>query len=429
MKQETSAESGRPPQSQTPNSRPARLLLLALLVVVASLLVAFAGISLTTRSFASDGIETPVFLPIARLDPTVTPTPTSTPVVVLPPTVIGEVPLPEAYCPNDVEVNPISGYAYITNNGNNTASIIQELNHIDTMPVGEWPSRVGVDPNTTRAALVSLRETTISLFDLSNLFMTLPTYGEAYDVIFNQVNGLLYANDLFSRLTVYDSTTYEFKGYINLASGWLQGMVVDPNTGLLYVANLELGKVFTIDGMNVVGEVQAGWGVQELAIDPNTGYLYAAHSAPNATYPDNISIMKDSQFVTSFKTGVRSQDVAVNPNYGLAYITLPEDDAVSIIQGTGIAGRVTVGDNPWSVDVNPLTGRAYVSNRGSNTISIFDLLTYKGVIDGGAEPFNVAVDATRNLAYVTNRTSHIQCNAQGQCETVCDPNPSVSVVR
>jgi len=399
-----------------------------LLLTVAGLL-AVALVSFTSRSFAYGSVETPVFLPIARLDPTVTPTPTATPVVVLPPTVIGEVPLPGAYCPNDVEVNPISGYAYITNNGNNTASIVQELNHIRTLPVGEWPSRVGVDPNSTRAFMVSLRETTISVFDLSSLVMTLPTYGEAFDVIYNQVNGLLYANDLFSRLTVYDGTTYEFKGYINLASGWLQGMTVDPNTGLLYVANLELGKVFTIDGMDVVGEVQAGWGVQELAIDPNTGYLYAAHSTPNDVYPHNISIMKDSQLVTSFKTAVRSQDVAVNPNYGLAYFANPEDDDITIVQGVGILGTFNVGDNPWSLDVNPQTGRVYIANRGEDTISVFDIATNMGKIPAGKEPLTVAVDVQRDLAYVTNRTSHIQCNPLGQCETVCDPGASVSVVR
>jgi YVTN family beta-propeller protein len=169
--------------------------------------------------------------------------------------------------------------------------------------------------------------------------------------------------------------------------------------------------------------------VQELAIDPNTGYLYAAHSAPNDTYPDNISIMKDSQFVTSFKTGVRSQDVAVNPNYGLAYIANPENDTMTIIQGVGIYGTYNVGDNPWSLDVNPQTGRVYVANRGENTISVFDIVTNVGKIPSGNEPFTVAVDAQRDLAYVTNRTSHIQCNPLGQCETVCDPGASVSVVR
>lgn len=416
-----------------PPGRPWPLVAIAVVPIVVGVFLTLAYFSLTERSQAFDGMETPLYLPVARLDPTVTPTSTPTPTVVVPPSVIGEVPLASARCPNDIEVNPMSGYAYVANNGNNTMSIVQELNHINTVATGDWPGRVGVDPNSTRAFLATLRATQVGVYNLASFVINLPTFGETFDVVYNPVNNMIYASDLFSRITVYDGLTYEFKAHINLAEdepvGWVLGLAVDTNTGLVYAANWELGKVFTIDGLDVAGVVQAGWGVLELAVDPNTGYVYGAHSAPNADYPHNISVMKDNQLVMTYSTGVRSMDVAVNPANGLAYFVNPDNNSVTILQGPNYIDTDSVGIKPWSVDVNPLTGRAYVANSGDNTISVFEGLTVVETLAAGMEPFSVGVDIQRNLAYVANRASHVECNGVGQCVTVCDPEASITVVR
>lgn len=395
--------------------------LLGILVILALQAAATRPI----QAFAGGG--TPAYLPITSFDSTNTPTPTATPPPF--PEIIADVPLPDAACPNDIAVNPLSGYAYLANPGNNTASIISGTQHISTQPVGEWPSRFDVDPNSTRAFLAVLRDTQISMFDYDDLLINLPTHGEAFDVVYNPVNNYIYASDLFSHINIYDGFTLEHVGDIDLAAGWVLGLAVNTSTGRVYAAGWETGQVFEIEGTELISTVQAGWGVLELAVDPNTGYVYAAHSAPSEEYPQNISVMKDGELLATYITGARSMDVAVNPVTGLAYFVNSEENTVTVLHGPDMVGGVGVGESPWSVAVNPLTNRVFIANRNDNTITVLNETVPLTTLDGGLEPFVVEVDPARGLTYVANRASHVECDELGRCDTVCDPYASVTVIR
>lgn len=377
---------------------------------------------------AANGLDgTPSFLPLIQFIPTPTPVPTATPFPL--PAVLGEVPLTEALCPNYVGVNPVSGMAYVPNNGNNTLSIVQETNHLKTVAFGNWPGRVGVDPNGTRAFITYLRDSNFAIWAGDSFFATFPTYGESFDVVYNPVNHYIYVSDLFSRISIYDGDTNQLVETVNLASGWVLGLAVDTNTGLVYAANWELGNVFIIDGTQQVGMVPVGWGVLELAVNPNNGYVYGAHSAPSAQYPNNISIIKDGQLVKTFTTATRSMDVAVDPVTGYAYFANEDNDTVTVVQGETFIATIPVGARPWSVAVNPESGYVFVANRDDNTISVIRGAVVVATLPGGAEPFAVAVDEAHDLTYVANRASRVVCNPLDQCEEVCDPNASVTVIR
>ncbi len=375
----------------------------------------------------AEGLGTPGYLPITSFMPTNTPVPTPTTAPL--PQVVGNVPLPAARCPNDIQVNLLSGYAYVSNNGNDTMSIVQELNHINTLNTGEWPSRIGVDLNTTRAFLANLRDTEVAVYDMSSYVTSLPTFGETFNVIYNPVNNYIYASDLYSHITIFDATTLAQVGEVDLLVGWALGMAVDTNTGYVYVAGWELGKVFILSDTAVIGEIQAGWGILELAVDPNTGYVYGAHSAPNEQYPHNISVMKDGQLVTTFTTADRAMDVAVDPNTGIAYFANADNDTVTLVQGTNLIGTISVGDYPWSVAVNTNNGYVFVANRNTNDVTVIKDGAVVETLPAGLEPFSVAVDTARDITYVANRASRFVCNEFDQCETTCDPFASVTVIK
>jgi DNA-binding beta-propeller fold protein YncE len=405
--------------------RPAILLLFLPLLLFTLVFAWQVTTSHPAQAFVGGG--TPGYLPITSFDPTNTPipTPTTSPI----PEVLAIVSLPDALCPHDVAVNPLSGYAYVANPGNATTSIISGTNHINTQVVGHWPNRFAVDPNSTRAFLTIVVEAQISMFDYDTLYINLPTFGEAADVVYNPVNNFIYVVDLSSHITVYDGITFDFVADIDLAGGVLLDVAVDPNTGRVYAAGWESGNVFEIEGTALVRTVQAGWGVQELAIDPNSGHVYAAHSAPNEEYPHNISVMKDGALLATYITGARSMDVAVNPVTGLAYFVNPDEDTVTVLNGPNMVGGVGVGDDPWSVAVNPTTNRVYIANRGENTVTVLNETMPLTTLTSGLEPISVDVDPVRGLAYVANHASHVECNEFGQCDRVCDPYASVTVIK
>ena len=122
-------------------------------------------------------------------------------------------------------------------------------------------------------------------------------------------------------------------------------------------------------------------------------------------------------------------DVAVDPVTGYAYFANEDNDTVTVVQGETFIATIPVGNRPWSVAVNPESGYVFVANRDDNTISVIRGAVVVATLPGGAEPFAVAVDEAHDLTYVANRASHIVCNPQDQCEEVCDPNASVTVIR
>jgi len=192
-------------------------------------------------------------------------------------------------------------------------------------------------------------------------------------------------------------------------AGWLQPIVVDPNTGLVYVASWSHGKMYVLDGTNVVANYRAGWGVKEMAIDADRGYIYLAHSEPNATYPHNISVFNINTQAFTFIdidpgniSGSRS--VAVDPISGNAYFSNPDKNTVTIVNGTQVIKTMAVGTMPWGMGVNPNTGDVFVANRGSNTISVIRGLDVVNTIASqGLQPFAVGVDTINNDVYIANR--------------------------
>jgi len=369
---------------------------------IAGLLFVLALISmvfvLPTTSVTGADLEaplsggTPFYIPQVWLDPTNTPTATPPGI----PQIIAEIPFPQPGCAGAAEVNPLTGLLYVANNGNDTISIFNATQHISTMPTGVWPSHLSVDPNSSRAFLTNLRDANFSVYDNTNFVTNIDTTGESFDILYNPVHDTIYVSDLSGYVTIFDGQTYEMLVAHNFYSNWILGLGMDSATGRVYAANWAEGKVFILDGLQAVGAVQAGWGVENVAADPVTGYVYAAHSVPNSDYPQNVSVIKDDQLVFTATTGIRSMAVAVNPTTGLAYITNIDNDSVTVLFGDQWIGNMSVGARPSAVAVNPLTGYVFVTNQDDDTVTIIEAGTVVATAPPG--PTRAARAATTRTA-------------------------------
>ena len=332
------------------------------------------------------------------------------------PQFVKSVSLPNAQCPNSVGFNAISGYVYVANNFSYNVSAFKNANFVTDIPMGEWPTLIAAD-NDSSLTYVTVLHDKVTVLDGTAVVGTIPNNYEPYGVAVNPVDGRAYITDLDSTVQVANGTALIANVEItdpegtppNNGAGWLQPVVVDPNTGLVYVASWSHGKMYVLDGTSVVANYRAGWGVKNMAIDADRGYIYLAHSEPNATYPHNISVFNiaTQQFAYISTAPGDPNDtwaVAVDPFTGYAYFTNPNLDTVTVMQGTQVIATLPVGDRPWGVGVNPNTGYVFVTNRGSNTITVIKELSVVNTIPAqGLQPFAVGVDTVNNDVYIANR--------------------------
>lgn len=342
------------------------------------------------------------YMPLLRQDP---------PLAV--PQFVKKINLPNAQCPNSVAFNKVSGYVYVANNFSYNVSVFKNTNFVTDIPTGNWPTFIAPD-NDSAVVYITVLHDRVTVVNGTTILGYVPDHYEPYDVIVNPVNGYAYATDLDSTVQVMNGTTLLADVSVTdpesgNGAGWLQPIVVDPNTGLVYVASWSHGKMYVLDGTNVVANYRAGWGVKDMAIAPTWGYIYLAHSEPNATYTHNISVFNLATHAFTYidtDSGSlnNSRAVAVNPINGYAYFTNPDQDNVTVVKGTQVIATLPAGDTPWDVAVNPNTGHVFVANRGDGTITVYDGLNVINTIASqGLQPFGIGIDTTNNDIYIANR--------------------------
>lgn len=361
----------------------------------------------------------------------------SKPVVYFAPEFVGSVTLPGALCPQEVGVNPITGIAYVANHDSNNVSILKDGALLSTVTTGEWPTLVSSSPVDNKSFVTNLHGG-VSYFQgdqLTATIMPAPVnpgdqvkYGEPYAAAYNPVNGYTYIIHIGGGGYVQVVNGTQTIANIPILQGWILDVKVDPTTGLVYVANWEHGLLFVIQGTSVINTLPIGWGPDKLALDETHRYIYAAHTSPNSQYPHNISVTNlDTNQVTPISTANSSRRVAVDRLSGLAYVTNPDADTVSVLQGPSLLRNVPTGNVPWGVAVHEASGYAFVTNKLSNSVTVLRYGEFVSTLPVGDDPIGVAVDVLSNYVYVVNETSYDYCNSLNQCYKVCQQPASVSV--
>jgi YVTN family beta-propeller protein len=260
-------------------------------------------------------------------------------------------------------------YAYITNSGATTVSVIDTATNkvTATVNVGSNPYGVAVNPKGTKVYV---------------------------------------ASDVNDAVSVIDTATNKVTAKVKVGSNpW--GIAVNPDGTKVYVANEGSGTVSVIDTASnkVTATIKVGNYPYGVAVNSAGTKVYVANNLDNTVSVINAATNK---VTATIKVGDLPTGVAVNPAGTKVYVTNEHDVSVIDTATNKVTATVPVGKYPWGVAINPAGTKAYVTNYGDSTVSVINTATNKvtATVKVGSYPLGVAVNPEGTKVYVANEESN-----------------------
>ena len=241
--------------------------------------------------------------------------------------IVGTSPVGVAITPNDL-------YAYVTNWGSATVSVISTSNNsaFKAISVGTNPNSVAITPNGLYAYVANAGSNSVSVISTSS-------------------------NTVVSTITV---GTYPY------------GIAITPNGQYVYVVDSSSATVSVISTSSntVVSTITVGTGPRGAVITPNGQYVYVANGGSNS-----VSVISTSSntVVSTIPVGTNPHGVAITPNGQYVYVANNGGNSVSVIStsSNSVVSTIPVGTNPNGVAITPNGQYVYVVNNGGTISVIF----------------------------------------------------------
>lgn len=222
--------------------------------------------------------------------------------------------------PAHVVVSADSRWAYVTNGGDNTLSVVDATSRkvVDTIPTGEFPHGIRLSPDGKQAYVANLKGATVSVIDTE------------------------------SRKEI---------GRIPVGKGPAQ-VGFTPNGRLAFVSLSQEASVAVIDpvGRKVIRKVRVGEVPIQLYATPDNRFLFVANQGSRKSPGNTVSVIDLSTFSTQrIRTGSGAHGVVVGSDGRHAYVTNLYANSVSVIdvQTRKSVATVAVGAEPNGVSVTP----------------------------------------------------------------------------
>jgi YVTN family beta-propeller protein len=297
-------------------------------------------------------------------------------------------------------------YAYVTNSGDNTVSVIDTATNTvtATVPAGNTPYEISASPEGKKVYAANWRKGTVSVIDTSenNVTATVDTGASPGGVAVSPDGTAVYVTNVVNNtVSVIDTSANSVTATVNVGN-YPAGIAISPDGTRVYVTNtgsIEApgNSVYVIGTLDYSTEaVSVGRGPSGVAVTPDGKKVYVSNS------DDGTVSVIDTATNTAAATvdvGNSSWGVAVNPSGTEVYVANLGDTEsnlngyVSVIDTAAdrVIATVPAGKEPYKVAVSPDGTQVYVTNRGSNTVSIIDTAT-KEVLDTvtvGLRPWGV----------------------------------------
>ncbi|WBP85190.1 Ig-like domain repeat protein [Kitasatospora cathayae] len=273
--------------------------------------------------------------------------------------------------PTGVAITPDGLHAYVTNEGDNTVSVIATATNTvtATIPVGSGPFDVAITPDGLHAYVT---------------------------------------NEGGNSVSVIATATNTTVATIPVGSGPF-GVAVAPGGLHAYVTNSGDNTVSVIATVTntVTATVAVGTVPFGVAITPDGLHAYVTNEGGNSV---SVIDTATNTVTATVAVGAAPTGVAVSPDGLHAYVTNNGDNTVSVIATATntVTATITVGAAPTGVAVSPDGLHAYVTNNGDNTVSVIATATNTTVatIPVGTGPFDVAITPDGLHEYVTNNSAN-----------------------
>ena len=288
-----------------------------------------------------------------------------------------------------------------------------------TIPVGELPGSIAVNPGTNRVYVANYVAGTVSVLDGTKhtTVSTVKVEGHPSGIAVNTVTNRIYiGNGLNNLLTIIDGATNTVVATVPVG-GKPTHVAVNPVTNRIYLACHQDQTLRIIDGTTntvlVTSKLNAnprGLAVNTttdrvylaldtwIAIYPGMANMLVAHADLNdpcaiavnsvtnqiyiATKKGFVVVMEGNKYsiVTQVKVGHYPAGIAVNPETCQIYATNLYDNTVSVIDGTTntISTTVPMGTTrgPQAVAINPTTQQVFIAESDANSVDMIDANAY-----------------------------------------------------
>jgi len=291
-------------------------------------------------------------------------------------------------------------YAYITNTGSNTASVMDTATRvvITTVPVGEFPTAVAITPDGKAAYVTNFLSNTVSVIDVaSNLVVnTIPVGANPQDLAITPDGAFAYVtNNGSNSVSVIDTASNAVATTIGV--GVNPALVaITPDGAHAYVTNFGSDTISVIATATntIAATIPVGSQPQCLVITPDGKFVYAENRLSNTI---SVIATQSNTVVATIPVpaGSYPNGMAITPNGAFVYVSEYGTATVSVIDTASntIVHTIAVGSGPCGIAITPDGAFAYVANSGSNTVAIIDTASYNVVatVTVGTAPVWIAI--------------------------------------
>ena len=308
----------------------------------------------------------------------------------------GKATIPVGEDPKDVGVNPKTNMVYVAN-FDNVAVIDGSTNAVvSKIPIGNvngWA--IEVNPNSGKVYVAGHLSSSILVLDASTntVATTIHLSDRPTGVAINPETNMIYAASAdVMEISVIDGSSDTLVTAIDLRPNhenngltaiWPSGIAVDVEKNLVYEGGSASSAIVVIDGATnkIIERIERDGDFRRMAMDPSSGLVYAGNVQYGTV--DVIGNMPVDSFRKSDGTPMNyPQAIDVNPETGRIYVS--DSDSVLVIGSDNgrhaLLEKVEVGGIPMGIAVNPETNMIYVANYIGNSISVIDGKTSKVIL-------------------------------------------------
>jgi len=250
--------------------------------------------------------------------------------------------LPAGSAPSGVAITPDRKFAYVTNSGLNTVSVIDiETNTVvASVLVGTTPNTIAITPDGQFAYVTNRDSNDVSVIDTASNTVTV----------------------------------------LSIPVGSIPGAIaITPNGQFAYVVNMASSDVSVIDTATntvTVASIPVEFAPSAIAINPNEQFAYVVNKNSNTI--SVIDLSTNTVEPSTIAIGSDSSTIAITPNGQFAYVTNSSLNSVNVVDLTTnmmVGAPIPVGWNPQGIAITPDGNLVYVVNQNSSTISVIDTTT------------------------------------------------------
>ena len=320
-------------------------------------------------------------------------------------------------------------FAYITNRNSDNVTVLDGTTVV-TPPsavgnppgigVGPQPAGVAVNPAGTRVYVANSNVfgtgvPSVSVIDTATLTVlttvTLGISGQPSGVAVSNDGSVVYVANRDGTVAVINAATNTVVDTLRPAPGeerQLAAIVVVG--GSVFATDLFTGEVVNVTDGTMPG-LFVSFIISGIAADPSGSRLYVSYGEVDlngvsdlkvaiidvpASFTDPVQHFASVKIsTTNLSSGSAPGGVAVSPSGAFVYATVPNEDALAVINTTNNTVAPLIGvarpgftARPVGVAVDPMDTRVYVGNSSDGTVTVLDATT-KTVVKVGTRPMGL----------------------------------------